>query len=107
MNGLGLREGDDYAVLIYRNGTSIAEVTGTIISPVETAASLYTDGDETLLIVNEILKIAVGATSFFEQKPRLQEMLKQRIAELKAESEGEEGEPPYPDDGYVDVSYPF
>lgn len=95
---LGLQDGDEYAILIHWNGSPIAEVTGTVVSQTETAVSLYLDGDEALIVVSEILHIGAGAARFQLEKPRLKEMLKARIAELKAAHERAESEPPHPDD---------
>jgi len=90
----GLREGDEYAVVVYQNGVSVAEVTGTIITGVETAASLYTDGDETLITAVEILSIAYGAAKFYLEKPTLARLLRERIDELKRMDEGAGKEDP-------------
>jgi hypothetical protein len=97
MNGNGLEDGDDYAVIVYRNGVSICAVTGDVVSNVETAASLYTDGDSALVTAAEILQVAVNAAKFYMQKPRLQQLLRERIEQLKREDE-EAGEnyPPAP-----------
>jgi hypothetical protein len=98
MANYGLQEGDDYAVLVYRNGKDLLQLTGSVIGHNETAASLYTDGDEALLTGMEILWVAISACKWQDQRPRLKEMLEERIKELREESEAGESFPSPSDD---------
>lgn len=97
MNKYGLREGGEFAVVVYYGRGCICEVTGEVISETEVVTSVYTEGSESLLLANEVLRAVASAVDFHMHKPSLKRMLEARIAELKAlDEEGAEDNPPPP-----------
>jgi hypothetical protein len=97
MKNLGLRVGQEYAVLITVDKEAVGEITGKVVSENELITSVYTDDGETLLVLAECLRSSMSAVDYHLHKPRLRELIKARVAELMAmDDEADEEDPPAP-----------
>ena len=96
MNNVGLARGDEYYVSVRINKQLIADFVGLTISITETSCELYLDPDANEIAVFEALKAATSTMDWHVQRPRLKQLLQERIALLKKESEeeGEDNPPP-------------
>jgi len=97
MNHRGIWDGDEVTVIVYQNKERIGEITILAISHAEITAQVYTDNENTLISLYEGVSAALSAIKYHTERPKLREMIEERIAELKAGYEdGEEDDPPAP-----------
>lgn len=102
---IGIRGKDEVVVVVYRNSVSLGEIVLRALSNQELSVSVFIDNETDLVVMHEAIVASGNAVNFHLQRPRLRELLNERIAELKAEDEaGEVGEPPFPID---DHNIPF
>jgi len=97
MSNLGLRAGHKYAVVVYVDQEAVGEITGNVVSESELITSVYTDDGESLILVFECIRSALSAVDYHINKPRLRELIKARIEELRGmDDEADEEDPPAP-----------
>lgn len=93
----GLRDGDEFAVVVYLNKFNIGEITGEAVSNNELTALIFAEDQKMFLLLYEVMSACFEAAKFHMQKPHLKKMLEDRIAQLKADQDDSEaGESPYP-----------
>lgn len=92
----GIREGEEIGVLFYRDQEFVGAciIKPTAADQVGIQLHFYEDSD--LVFLLEAAKAAMGSISFEMDKPRLRQMIAERILELNAFSEGEERSNPPP-----------
>jgi len=97
MRSPGLQKGDEVYVSVRINGKDNADIVINAVSSNEVAAELWCDAEADMVALHEAVKAACGAIDYQLQKPRLREMLAERIAQLKREAEEAEWDnPPAP-----------
>lgn len=97
MTVYGIQEGDEVIIQVIWNRIPIGEISHDCISPTELVTNVYTEDESTVVLMNEAISASYQAMQFHMQKPRLKELLEERIAQLKAEEDDSEaGEAPSP-----------
>jgi len=93
----GLHKGDEVYVNIQINGKMAADFLIKVPNEHEVACDLWGDEEADFITLLEALKAAIGVVEYQLEKPRLKELLRERIAQLKRESEEAEWDnPPAP-----------
>jgi len=87
MTGPGLVKGDEAYVSVRINRHMSVDLLVTAISDQEVGVEVWGGEDADLFAVYEALKAAAGAVRHQLEKPRLKQLLEERIAQLKKQSE--------------------
>jgi hypothetical protein len=97
MNKVGMAAGDQWHVHVKRDARTLCTCRIKVSDDFTAESSLYMIDDEDLISVREALMAVVGVIDFKLEKPRLQRLLRERIAQLKSrEDQLEEELPPSP-----------
>lgn len=96
-NKYGIRQGEEISVLLYRDREFLGAcvITATLLD--QCSVRLHYYDDDLLVVFIEAFATALGAAKFEVDKPRLRQMVAERLLELNKESEdGEGSNPPTP-----------
>lgn len=104
MTKLGMQKGDRYEIAVFKGQEVLCSVEHVVLSDNEVATSVFVQTAESLVAVYEAVTAAATAIDFHIHKPSLREMVEKRISELNEGREGEESEPPFPDD-VIDIPF--
>jgi signal transduction histidine kinase len=97
MSHRGIWDGDEITVLLYQNQQDIGQIVIHAISHAEITAQVFTDDENTLISVYEALKAALSSVEYHMARPRLRELIEDRMREVRESIEDEgEGNPPPP-----------
>ena len=98
MTTVGMQKGKKYEVFVGVGDEVLGSVEHVVLTGNSVQTSVFIETPESLVAVYEALSAAASAVNFHMHKDGLQELVKRRIAELDEAREGEESEPPFPDD---------
>lgn len=103
----GIRSGQEVACLFYRDQQFLGAVLIRATAADQVAVQSHYYDDDELLVIVEIASTALGALKFEVDKPKLRQMVADRIAELNGFIEGEEesNPPPPPTDGSAELPF--